>query len=373
MPITRTPSVSPPLEEAETIPASWYHDPDTYRLELDRVFRRTWQCAGRVDQVSEPGSYFTCTVGDEPIVVVRGEDGVVRAFYNVCRHRAGDPARGSGKCRAFSCHYHGWTYALDGRLLAAPEMDGVRSFEKRDFSLVPVRAEVWEPLVFVNLDPQAPSLAESLGDMIEQTKPYRLESLAFADRVEYVIACNWKVYVDNFLEGYHVPRAHPGLNRVLDYKRYVVEPRGRYVVQYGPNRDADAGSNPLVAFKKSAKPRAGFAGEVALGSKYLWLFPAFMWNLSPDVAQTNLIVPLGPEKTLTIFDFFYDREAETSAEIRRGNVDYSDEIQREDIEICETVQRNLHSRSYDRGRYSAKRENGVYHFHCLLREALGRS
>src|SRR5262249_30714420 len=137
-----------------------------------------------------------------------------------------------------------------------------------------------------------------------------------------------------------------------------------------PNRDAADGQNPLVAFKKKAKARAGLAGEAALGSSYYWVFPAFMWNLSPDVAQTNLIVPLGPEKTLTIFDFFYGGESKTSAAVRKKNIAYSDEIQREDIGICQTVQRNLHSRVYDTGRFSAKRENGVYHFHCLLRDAL---
>ncbi|MFO0984010.1 MAG: aromatic ring-hydroxylating dioxygenase subunit alpha [Planctomycetota bacterium] len=369
----RAPALAP-LATARTLPARCYFDRGVYERELCLVFGRTWQCVGRTDQVRSPGDYFTASVGGEPIVVVRGKDRVLRAFVNVCRHRAGDPVRGHGCADRFQCHYHGWTYALDGRLIGAPEMAGTADFDPRAVALTPVRVETWAPLVFVNLDGNAPPLLATLGDLPARARAHRLESLEFADRVEYTIACNWKAYIDNFLEGYHIPRAHPGLNRVLDYKRYTVEAHGNYVLQYGPNRKPPAReADALIAFKQRARPRRDLAGSAALGSSYYWVFPAFMWNLSPDVAQANMIVPLDVERTLTIFEFYYPQDQRVSKATRQRNIAYSDAIQQEDIVICESVQRNLHSRSYESGRYCAGRENGLYHFHRLLRETDGLS
>jgi choline monooxygenase len=346
-----------PLERASTIPSAWYFDPDHHRRELERVSGSTWQQVALTAQVGRAGEYVTAEVAGEPVVVVRGRDGAVRAFSNVCRHRAGTVARDSGCVQAFSCSYHGWSYALDGALLAAPEMDRVEGFDRADFGLVPVRCEAWGPLVFVTLDAAAAPLADTVAVLAARAERTAFAAMEFAVRVPYTIECNWKVYVDNYLEGYHIPRAHPGLAKVLDYKRYYVRTEGNTVTQGGPDR-----LPPGVA-------RA--AGVDESRYLYVWMFPNFMLNVSPDYAQTNLIVPLGPERTLCLFDYFFRPGGDAEAEARRErSIAWSDEIQREDVWICESVQRNLHSRTYASGRYSAKRENGVYHFHELLRRAL---
>ncbi len=357
-----------PLEEASTIPKAWYFDAAFAERERERIFTRTWQCAGRVDQLPKPGDYITTDIAGMPVVVLRNQQGELRAFHNVCRHRAGSPARGTGNASFLRCHYHGWTYDLDGNLKNAPEMDGTLDFKLCDYGLTAIKVAAWGPLVFVNLDPKAKPLEAWLGDIPTRVAPYKLDTLRFADHVEYEIGCNWKLYIDNFLEGYHVPWAHPGLNQVLDYRTYTVEPHDNYVLQYGPLKEQGDASNPLIAFKRGAEAHKGLKGEAALGSAYYWIFPNFMWNLSPDVAQSNVVLPLGPERCRVIFDFFY--YGDVSPEVRKQNIAYSDEIQREDIDICETVQRNLHSPAYEAGRFCAKRENGVYAFQSMLRRWL---
>ena len=264
------------------------------------------------------------------------------------------------------CHYHGWTYGLDGKLVNAPEMESAADFSPSEIGLVPVSVEAWGPLIFVNLNEKAGSLNEWLGDIPERTSRYDLQNLVFTDRVEYTIKCNWKLYVENFLEGYHIPLAHPGLNQILDYRTYTVEDYDNYVLQYGTNKESGERSNPLVDFKKKSWEGAG---EEA-GSQYYWIFPNLMWNLSPDVVQSNVILPVSEEETRVVFDFYFDNESAKSEEIRQQNIKFSDEVQQEDIDICETVQRNLHSSSYDKGRYCPKRENGVYRFHNLMRQYL---
>ena len=342
-----------PIEEATTIPASWYFDAEHHREEVGRVFARTWQQVARAEQLRNTGDHVVSEVAGEPMVAVRGRDGKLRAFHNVCRHRAGVVVRGHGCSKAWSCTYHGWTYGLDGALLAAPEMEGVRNFDKREFGLVPVSCDSWGPYVFVNLDHRAPPLLEALGSLPRLAGKHGLHRMPFGCREVYTVACNWKVYIDNYLEGYHIPKAHPGLHKVIDYRRYTVTHEGNAVTQGAPDRARGS--------------RADSEGYL-----YLWLFPNFMVNLSPDYAQTNLIVPMGPETTSCIFDYYFEEKAgKAEARRRKKSIAWSDEIQREDIWLCEAVQKNLHSRSYSTGRYSAKREGGVHHFHEMLRRMLG--
>jgi choline monooxygenase len=342
------------LEEAWTIPSEWYFDAEHHRLEIERVFARSWQHVARAGELRGAGDTVTAAIAGEPLIVTRDGVGALRAFVNVCRHRAGTVVREGGCYRAFTCTYHGWTYGLDGALRAAPEMEGVEAFDRRDFALPPVRCEAWGPLVFANLDPGSPSLRDWLGPAALGADRFALDAIPFARRVSYEIACNWKVYVDNYLEGYHVPRAHPGLARVLDYRRYWVRTEGNAVTQGAP---------PLSA----SRPGGSTEGEDR--SLYLWVFPSFMLNINPDYVQTNIIVPAGPEKTLCLFDYYFSATADISA--REKSIAWADEVQREDIGICESVQRNLRSRTYKAGRYSVLRENGLWHFHELLRRALG--
>ena len=206
----------PNIERASTIPARVYNDPVFLELERERIFARTWQLVGRVDDVREHGQFITAQIENDPIVVLRDGD-TLRGFYNVCLHRAGPVASGCGKRNTLQCKYHGWTYSLDGTLRRAPEMQGVQRFDPESMHLVPVQVATWGPLVFVNVDGKAPPLADVLEDLPTRLAPFRCESMRYVMRKEWEIACNWKIYVDNFLEGYHLPFVHPGLSKVLDY------------------------------------------------------------------------------------------------------------------------------------------------------------
>jgi choline monooxygenase len=350
--------VDPRLERASTLPASWYFDSALYERERRYVFGRTWQYVCHASRVAAPGDYATFDIAGEPVVVARGQDGVLRAFSNVCRHRAGPTAVGCGNARSLRCGYHGWTYGLDGRLIGTPEFEGVEDFDRAHFGLPPVDVDCWGPFVFVRIEASGVSLAEFLGELPERCAPFDLQTPVLAERRDYFIDCNWKVYVDNYLEGYHIPIVHPGLMRDLDYARYWTETFRYFSLQHAPLRPAD----PAAAGSR----RYADAGEDD-AVLYVWLFPNLMLNIYPDNYSVNLILPLDVGRTVTTFEWYFDPAKD--ADLAR-TVEFSDVIQQEDIEICLHVQKGLRSRSYDRGRYSVMRENGVHHFHGLIGEFL---
>jgi choline monooxygenase len=346
----------PDLSSASTLPARWYTDADILALERRRIFGRCWQPAGHAAPVAKAGSFMGCDLAGEPILVTRAADGELRAMSNVCRHRGSELCSGQGQGNVIRCPYHGWTYTLDGGLRGAPEFEGVQGWDRSGVRLPQFRAETWGSYVFVCQDPAAPGLAEVFGQIPREAAALGcpLDSLRFSARRDYVIECNWKVYVDNYLEGYHLPAAHPSLFRELDYARYRVETFRYYSSQIAPIKARTEG------------PRRYAYADDSRQALYYWVFPNYMLNIYPDNLSLNIIVPLGPEKTLTIFEWFSYGETEVAQE----TIDFSDEIQREDIRICESVQRGLRSLHYDRGRFSVKRENGVHHFHGLVAEFL---
>jgi choline monooxygenase len=340
---------------------------------------------------------------------VRDKQGTLRAFSNVCRHRAGPIAQGSGSKNVFRCAYHGWTYTLDGRLIGTPDVDGIEFFDRSTMGMVPLRCESWEQFIFVNFDLHAEPLSTFLGKIPEQCRGFEFAGLELAEHRDYFIDCNWKVYVDNYLEGYHIPIAHPGLMREIDYLQYRTDTFRYHSQQFAPLRalkpdsarivpaassrteqsDALSSTFPTAATKNnchsepseesafSSAPTADRVYAPGSGSfneaLYFWIFPNLMLNIYPDNIQTNIIVPLGHAKTLTIFEwFFHDVKSERVRERVRKTIAFSDEVQQEDIDLCHAVQRGLHSATYERGRYSPKRENGVHHFHLLVGEFLGR-
>ena len=343
------------LAYARTLPSAYYFDPDVLENENRNVFARSWQLAGRADQVREPGQFFTTTIANEPLLIVRSSDGELRALSNVCRHRAGPVAKGEGKRPVLQCGYHGWTYGLDGRLLQTPEMAGIECFDRGDFSLPRFQVEIWNELVFVNLDLDTAPLSDFLGDLVNRLAPRNYDGFRLAARKEWSLDCNWKVYVDNYLEGYHIPIVHPGLFRELDYPNYRTETRANYSIQHAP-------------LKRPERIRVENPGE---DIDYFWIWPNLMLNVYPDNFSTNLIVPLGPTRTLTLFDWYFrNPDAPGVRERIAETIAFSDEIQLEDIDICEAVQRGLRSATYDNGRYSPSRENGVHHFHGLYAAAM---
>jgi len=366
--------VNEQIECARTLASRFYTDPSILEIEKSKIFRSTWQLVGTLQQacgeangakrtITDPETFFTADVAGEPIVVVRDKQGTLRAFSNVCRHRAGPIAQGSGCRNVLRCGYHGWTYALDGRLIGTPDVEGVEFFDRSAMGMVPLRAETWEQFIFVNFDAQAKPLSEFLGEIPRQARGFQFEGLQFAERRDYVIDCNWKVYVDNYLEGYHIPIAHPGLMREIDYAQYHIETFRYYSQQFAPIR----------AMKSDEGERLYTAGAGLQEALYFWIFPNLMVNIYPDNVSTNLIVPVSQEKTLTIFEwFFHDANSANMQERIKKAVQFSEEVQQEDIGLCESVQRGLRSATYDRGRYSVRRENGVHHFHMLLGEFLER-
>jgi len=355
-------AVDADIARAWTLPAALYTDAAVYEAEPERMFARTWQVAGRHEQAAKPGDYFTTEIAGEPLLICRDGEDKLRAFYNVCRHRAGPPAEGCGSRKVFRCAYHGWTYGLDGRLLNAPECEGVENFSFADFGLRPIRAEEWANWIFVNLDPAAEPLLASLGELAPQTERFGLEKMRFCERRDYVMQCNWKAYVDNYLEGYHLPSVHPGLNRELDYGSYQSKQFARHSVQYSPIRGPE----------NEARGSRRYQAAEGMTAEYFWIFPNWMLNCYPDNVSLNVILPLGVEKTLAIFEWYFSADAKTGA-ARADAVRFSDEIQMEDGRICEVVQRNLRSRSYRRGRYSVKQEKCVHHFHRLYAQAMSES
>lgn len=344
-----------PLELARTPPSAWYTDPRIAELERDAVFGRSWQLVARTDQLAEPGSYVTANIAGEPIIAVRGRDGVLRGFYNVCRHHAAEVMTATeGTSHNLRCPYHGWTYSLEGELKGCPEFKEVCEFDQRTNGLVPVRLDTWENLVFVCLSTDSPGLRESLGDVAARFAPLNISSLKFFERRSYDLACNWKVYVDNYLDGgYHVPHIHKGLNSVIDYARYTIENVGRACIQATPLDSSDADA-------ETASVRGGNMGY------YVWLHPNLMLNWYEGYLDTNLVLPLTVDRCRVIFDFYFADTAPSREELNRRSVAVAERVQQEDIDICESVQRGLNSRAYDVGRLSVRREAGEHLFHRLL-------
>lgn len=344
-----------PLSQASTIPGSWYVDPRICDLEREALFARSWQMTGRADQVRGNGSYFCTEVAGEPIAVVRGDDGVLRGFYNVCRHHAAavvtEPA---GEARQFRCPYHGWTYATDGTLKGVPEFEAVCNFDRAKNGLIPVQTAVWENFVFVNLARCTTPLRESLGGLVALIEPLQLSNLQFFERRAYTLQCNWKVYVDNYLDGgYHVPHLHKNLNSVLDYTKYTIETFEHYCVQSSPTCSGDDSDAAAAATRQGR-------------AFYLWLYPNFMLNAYEGVMDTNLVLPLGTDKCQVIFDFYFADTGGASRSHNEKSVAVSERVQAEDVAICEAVQRGLSSRAYSVGRLSVRREAGEHLFHRLL-------
>jgi len=344
-----------PLAEASTIPAPWYVDARIAELENHTVFSKKWEVLGRVDQVEKPGQFVTGTIAGEPIVAVRGADGALRAFYNVCRHHAAKVVtEPCGVASILHCPYHGWNYGLDGSLKGMPEFDGVKNFERQKNGLVPIKVETWEAFVFVNLDPHAEPLQDFLGGLVPRCTPLGLGKLHFFGTRIYDIACNWKVFVDNYLDGgYHVPHLHKGLNSVLDYKQYTIENEDRYCLQ----------SSPMVASEEDAATGATRKGDRAW---YFWQYPNFMINCYEGYMDTNLVVPVDVDHCRVYFDFYFGDVSEGRRAYNEESIAVGDRVQGEDLGICEDVQRGLKSRAYGAGRLSVRREAGEQLFHRLL-------
>lgn len=340
-----------PLEEAWTLPAPAYTDPAVHAFEQEAIFARSWQLVGRAGAVARPGCHLVAEIAGRPVLAVRGNDAVLRGFFNVCKHRGGPLALEDDCAARLQCRYHGWTYELDGRLRAAAEMREAADFATEDIALAPLPVAEWEGFVFAAAaDPGMP-LARLVAGIRERIAPIALPALAFHTRVEYALACNWKTYVDNYLEGYHLPYVHPGLNELLDYRSYATHIAEWYSYQTSP-------------LERARGPyREGRA-------HYFFVWPNLMLNVLPGRLQTNVVAPVAPQQCRVVFDYYHaDLESAAARRMIAEDLAFSDEVQREDVAICERVQKGLASGAYRAGRLSPKREAGLHHFQNLLRAA----
>ncbi|MGO8949765.1 MAG: aromatic ring-hydroxylating oxygenase subunit alpha [Ktedonobacterales bacterium] len=355
------------LDQGYTLPARWYTRRDVFRLEQRRIFRRSWQYAGLVEQLPHAGDFFTYRTGELSLVILRDDDQRIRAFVNVCRHRGSQLIlEEHGHRSTLQCHYHAWTYNLDGSLRAAPGMKDEESFDKDDFWLFPVSADTWGPFIFVNPDAHARPLAETLGELpnLVDATGLDLSKLRHRVRRSYDIAANWKVVVDNYLECYHCPVAHPSFCDLIDVGDYVVREYDYFSTQTGALKES----------AKTARPNlydvSGGAGQGVQDGFYAYFWPNFTVNIYPGPGNVslNLFIPLDVNRTLAVYDYcFVD---EVGAPEEENFIRFIDKVQQEDIVLCESVQRGLRSGYFDQGKLMLSRENGLRHFQKLVYQEL---
>ena len=332
-----------------SIPAHWYGDPQIYRLEQERIFAREWMLIGFAAQMTHPGDTIARDIAGRPVFVIRTRDGGVRAFLNICRHRAARLVpEGAGHCDVLRCPYHGWVYDAEGRLKALPEFGDASELDRGKLGLIPVKAAEWRGLIFVNCDPEAGSVETGLGDLVGEAERFPLEQFRWQERTVYELDINWKNYTDNYMEGYHIPYLHPGLNRETEAKAYTVTPGDRVCVHRAPTRSG-----------------ATYEGL------WLWRWPNITIGIYGDGLNITRIVPEGPARMALEIDFFFLPDANADPENRRRKMQWTRDVVEEDFAMCRAVQRNLATGFYDSGPLSPRHENGVAYFHDLVRAALG--
>jgi len=349
-----------------TLPAHYYYSPDIYRKELEVVFARSWNFACHLNQVEDPGRYVRCYAGEEEIVVTRDKEGKLRAFYNVCRHRGHTLVQQDhGKAAVLSCPYHAWTYNLDGTLRSARNCEEVKGFCKEEFSLVEVKVEEFCAFVWVNLDPDAPSLAGQAGDLQARVMEHcpDLYQLKFAHRLNWDIKANWKTAMDNFSECYHCAPAHRGFTDLVNMSTYTLDVHGIWSIHVGP-----VGKSPPYKFTATADRPQDYIAILLWPNVTIWIMPG-----SGNIGMLYMR-PTGPESCTEHFDFYF--MAEKPSEEEWASIVYlRDILQPEDIELCEKVQKGMRSRSFDVGRLivDARRsgisEHATHHFQSLVLKA----
>ena len=348
------------IRTARTLPGRVYADPELFRAQRERVFARTWHYAAHDDVVKVAGQVypFTLVPGalDEPLLLTRDAADALHCVSNVCTHRGTIVVEGAGHEQQLRCRYHGRRFTLDGKFHSMPEFDGTKDFPTAADDLAAVALERFERFLMVALRPRMPF------DDVAGGMRARLSGLPFARLVydesgtrDYLVNANWALYVDNYLEGFHIPYVHTSLAATLDYGAYTVELDRYAVLQLGI-------AKPGEPSFKLAQSHPDHKRQVA--AYYYWLFPTTMFNVYPWGISVNVVTPLSVDRTRVSFlPFVWNESAR-----EQGAGGGLDRVEREDEAIVEAVQRGVRSRLYDRGRYSPTRETGVHHFHRLLAE-----
>lgn len=336
-----------------------YTDPKVLEKEIDLVFSKSWQLVGHVSQLEKIGAFFTTEVANEPIIVTRGQDEVIRAFYNVCPHRATKLEKSeSGKKKILQCMYHGWTFKLDGKLNKAPNFKGEDEACVQDACLRPVRMEIMESLIFVNLDDNAKPLSESYGDFFDRLSKFPfLSELKRTGVTSRVIKANWKAFIDNYLECDHCHVAHPGFVAALDMDDYQIITCENYSLQGSIVKpDKNYGTVDLNQAEMQ-------------GGSFFWLWPNLMLTIYPGPGNmaTIQLVPIDHETTKIVYTYYFRDENLTQEE--KDLVAFAEQVRLEDVELVELEQIGFRSRAFNKGRYSSS-EKAIVQFHEMVLEAL---
>ncbi|MFJ8068593.1 aromatic ring-hydroxylating dioxygenase subunit alpha [Peribacillus sp. NPDC096447] len=336
-----------------------YTDPKVLEKEIDLVFSKSWQLVGHVSQLEKVGSFFTTEVANEPIIVNCGQDEVIRAFYNVCPHRATKLEKSeSGKKKILQCSYHGWTFKLDGKLNKAPNFKGEDEACVQDACLRSVRMEILESLIFVNLDDNAKPLSESYGDFFDRLSKYPfLSELKRTSQKTRVIKANWKAFIDNYLECDHCHVAHPSFVAALDMDDYQIITCDNYSLQGSIVKpDKNYGTVDLNQAEMQ-------------GGSFFWLWPNLMLTIYPGPGNmaTIQMVPIDHETTLAVYTYYFRDENLTQEE--KDLVTFAEQVRQEDVELVELEQIGFRSRAFNKGRYSSS-EKAIVQFHEMVLEAL---
>lgn len=359
------PPLEHPLEDGWTLPASWYSDTAVAERERELIFARSWQYGGPAEHVAKPGSYMATQAGHIPLVVTRSRDGELRAFVNVCRHRAYLIARDHGCRETLQCPYHAWTYDLDGSLKRVPRSEREEGFNPADFSLLPASVDTWGPFLFVNPDPDAAPLTETLGALpdIVTGSGLDLSTLRLYSEGEWPIEANWKIALENYLECYHCPAAHPGFSKVIN-----VDPDA-YALSVSPTFSSQIG--PVRAAALNGTNRAPYVpvGEIA-SSQYHFLWPNTTVNIVPGPQNISLErwLPDGTGRTIEMTDYWFG--ADVPPEIVQEVIEFDTQVSQEDTDLVVTVQAGVNSGTVPQGRLMRESEQLIADFQRRLYDAI---
>lgn len=345
---------------ARTLDAVWYRSADVFEREQQRIFSRSWICAGHAAQIAEPGSFVTVELAGESLILTRDAHGTPHAFYNVCRHRGTricEDAAGTFK-GSMQCPYHAWTYGLDGTLLAARNMDGTPGFDRRAYPLREAHVAVFEGLLFVALDPVQP-FATFFAPLEGRFSRWRIGELRSARRTAYDLACNWKLVFQNYSECYHCPVIHPQLERLSasDSGRNDLS-EGPFLGGYSTLRDEHA--SLTTSGRTSRAPFSGIAQDDRSRVYYYTIFPSLLLSLHPDYVMLHYVTPVDAQRTRVVCEWFFDAHAMDRADFDESDAaEFWDLTNRQDWHVNELTQLGVGSRAYEPGPYS--QQEGLLH------------
>ncbi len=356
----------PVPQRSSSINKVCYVDPHFLEVEKEQIFQKSWQFVCHEEKLADAGSYVTSDIQGLSILVVRTDEGELRAFYNVCKHRAHELLQGEGATRFITCPYHAWVYKLDGSLFKARRSELLENFNVKDICLTPVRLETFCHFVFVNLDPNAPSLAAQTGHLENEIRSFApdIADLTFAHRLTYRIQANWKAVVDNFLECYHCPVAHRDFCSLIDMQTYKVTTHGIYSSHMAKAKAQD-----------NAAYNIDNASVTDHAVWYLWPNMTLMRYPGRGNFMAWRFYPVSATETYEVFDFFLETAEPNDDE--KEAIQFIDEVlQPEDIALVESVQRGMRTPAFEQGRYMADpdessglSEHAVHHFHSMLLQA----